>query len=94
MSSDIILTIIGYIIAGIEGFFLYLQWKDMKRIKAKEEVWNRDVQSIVNVSAKMQERIDKKMVKDAKELRSGIESIGAFANGIHVSIKEELKIRD
>lgn len=42
----------------------------------------------------MQERIENNMIQDAKELRSGIEAIDAFANGIHVSIKEELKIRD
>ena len=33
------------------------QWKEKNRMKAKEECWNKDVQSIVNIAAKMQERL-------------------------------------
>ena len=51
---------------------------------------NDDLESLL-VNGK---EIDKKLIQDVKELRIGIEAIGAYANGIHVSIKEELKIRD
>jgi len=90
MTPETILTITSTIIALFEGYLLVIDWKERNRIKAKEEIWNRNTQSIVNLVAKMQERIDKNLVQDAKELRSGIEAIAAFANGIHTSIKEEL----
>jgi hypothetical protein len=56
--------------------------------------WNKDTQSIVNVIAKMKERIDKNEIQYTKELREGIMAIGAFVNGIHVNLKEELTIKD
>jgi hypothetical protein len=87
--------VISAIIFGLLDVVLFIyQWKEKNRIKAKQEIWNKDIQSIVNISAKMQERIDKNIIQDPKELRSGIEAIGAFANGIHISLKEELKIID
>jgi hypothetical protein len=89
------ISVISAIIFGLLDVVLFIyQWKEKNRIKAKQEIWNKDIQSIVNISAKMQERIDKNIIQDPKELRSGIEAIGAFANGIHISLKEELKIID
>lgn len=87
-------TILAIIFGLLDVVLIVYQWKERNRIKAKEEIWNIDTQSIVNVAAKMMERIDNNEIQNAKELRGGIEAIGAFANGIHVSIKEELKIRD
>jgi hypothetical protein len=90
MIETILATIFGLLDVVLFVYHLI----ERSRTKAKEEVWNRDTQSVVNVAAKMMERIDNNVIQDAKELRSGIEAIGAFANGIHVSIKEELGIRD
>jgi len=87
-------TILAIIFGLLDVVLIVYQWKERNRIKAKEEIWNKDTQSIVNIAAKMKERIDNNVIQDAKELRSGIEAIGTFANGIHVSIKQELKIRD
>ena len=42
----------------------------------------------------MQERIDNNQVQDVKEVRDVFMAIGGYANNIHVSIKEELGIRD
>jgi hypothetical protein len=87
-------TILAIAFGLLDVVLIVYEWKEKNRIKAKEEIWNKDTQSIVNIATKMQESIDKNVIQDAKELRSGIMAIGAFANGIHVSIKEELKIRD
>jgi hypothetical protein len=82
------------LIFGILDIALVYHWKERNRIRAKEEIWNTDTQSIVNIAAKMQEEIDKGIIKDAKQLKSGIMAIGAYANGIHVSIKKELNVID
>jgi hypothetical protein len=88
MTLDTILMIVfGIIDVLLIGYELY----ERNRIKAKEEVWNRDIQSIVNIAAKWQERIDSNLIQEAKELRSGIEAIGQHANAIYTSIEEELK---
>jgi len=86
---------ISAIFPAIVGFAIIVyQWKETNRTKAKVEIWNKNIQSIVNITAKMQERIDKNEIQDVKELRDTIMAIGASANGIHVSMKEELKIKD
>jgi hypothetical protein len=87
-------TVLAIIFGLLDVILIVYQWKERNRIKAKEQIWYRDTQSIVNIAAKMQKRIDNNEIQNVKELRSTIEGIGAFSNGIHISIKEELKIRD
>lgn len=87
-------TIVAIIIAIFEFVLLVDQWKERNRIKAKEEIWNKGIQSIVNIAAKIQERIENNEIQNVQELKGRIEDIGAFANGIHIILKEELKIRD
>jgi len=94
MTLETVFQIIGYAIASFEFVLLFIQWKDRNRIKAKEEIWNANIQSIVNTVAKMQEKIDKGEIQTVKELREGINAIGNFANGIHVTIKKELQIKE
>ncbi|TSC53231.1 MAG: hypothetical protein LiPW39_387 [Parcubacteria group bacterium LiPW_39] len=91
MNTENIITIVS-VILNI-GLLIY-GWKEKSRIKAKEECWNKDTQSIVNVAAGMQERIRKNEIQSAKELQEGILAIGAFANGMHVGLKEELKLKE
>jgi hypothetical protein len=85
--DTILMIVFGIIDVLLIGYELY----ERNRIKAKEEVWNRDIQSIVNIAAKWQERIDSNLIQEAKELRSGIEAISQHANAIYTSIEEELK---
>jgi hypothetical protein len=83
-------TILASAFGILDIFLLFYQWKERSRIKAKEEIWNRDIQSLVNIVA----RVDKNEIQDVKELKQAIRDIGSYANGIHVTLKDELKIKD
>ena len=86
MNLELILALLLGILDVIQ--FVYNQ-NELSRIKAKLEVWNKDAQSIVNIAAKIQERIKKNEITNVKDLRGQIEDLGAFANGMHIGFKEE-----
>lgn len=94
MTPEAIISNISTVLALLECVLIVYQWKEKNRIRAKEEIWNKDTQSIVNIAANMEKRIDNNEIQDVKEARDVFMSIGAYANGIHVSMKEELKIKD
>lgn len=87
-------TTLAIIFGLVDVLLVVYQWKERSRIKAKEECWNKDAQSIVATASEMQKRIDEGVIKSPNELRDGIKAIGAFANGMHVGLKEELGLTD
>ena len=93
MTLETILALLSPILVVINIILMVVRWKEKNRIKAKEEVWQKNMQSIVNTVAKMQERMDKNLIQDAKELRSGIDAIGNFAHGIYDALNKELRIQ-
>ena len=94
MNLETTIVLVELVIVFVELAIIILDWMEKNRTKAKVAIWNKDAQSIVNSIAKMKNRIDKSKIHNVEEIRSGLETIGAFANGMHVSLKEEIGIKD
>lgn len=90
MTLETILASLSPILVVISIILMVIRWKEKNRIKAKEEVWNENTKSIVNIATEMKNRIDSNQIQDIKELRNVFSSIGHYANSIHTSIEKEL----